>query len=108
MINEEQRRELIKRKKGFMSLFEPFLVEISATRTIDKQNLDKLLEGINRIIFVQLANSKNKELQIILNAELDYIKKLTGLIKDIKQNKKLIVDLGNGLIDKYNEEKGIL
>ena len=63
MINEEQRRELIKTKKSFMSLFDGFLVEISTTSSVDKQNLNKLLEGLKKIIFVQLTNLKNKELQ---------------------------------------------
>jgi len=108
MINEEQIRELTKSKKSFMSLFEGFLVEISATRTVDKQNFNQLLEGLKKIIFVQLTNFKNKELQIILNAQLDCIKKLMGLIKDIKQNKNLIIDIGNDLNNKYKQEKGSL
>ena len=48
------------------------------------------------------------ELQIILNAQLDCIKKLMGLIKDIKQNKNLIIDIGNDLNNKYKQEKGSL
>ena|SRR3989344_5032296 len=109
MISEEQRRELIKSKKSFMSLFDGFLVEISTTSSVDKQNLNKLLEGLKKIIFVQLTNLKNKELQIILNEQLDYVKKLEGLIKDVKQNKKVIVNIGNDLRDNYkNKEKGFL
>jgi len=109
MISEEQRRELIKSKKSFMSLFDGFLVEISTTSSVDKQNFNKLLEGLKKIIFVQLTNLKNKELQIILNEQLDYVKKLEGLIKDVKQNKKVIVNIGNDLRDNYkNKEKGFL
>ena len=92
-----------------MSLFDGFLVEISTTSSVDKQNFNKLLEGLKKIIFVQLTNLKNKELQIILNEQLDYVKKLEGLIKDVKQNKKVIVNIGNDLRDNYkNKEKGIL
>ena len=92
-----------------MSLFDGFLVEISTTSSVDKQNFNKLLEGLKKIIFVQLTNLKNKELQIILNEQLDYVKKLEGLIKDVKQNKKVIVNIGNDLRDNYkNKEKGFL
>ena len=108
MINEEQRIDLIKRKAWFMKLFNDFLDGIIAIKTVDKQNFNKLLEGLKKIILVQLANLKNEELQIILNAQVDDIKKLTFLIKDIKQNKNLIINFGNDLRDEYKKEKRIL
>lgn len=108
MINEEQRRELTKSKKSFMSLFDNFLLEISTTSSVDQEAFDKLLVGLKKIIFVQLTNFKNKELQIILNAQLDYIKKLMFLVKDIKQNRNLIINVGKDLSNKYKQEKGTL
>jgi len=91
-----------------MSLFDNFLGEIIAIRTVDKQNFNKLLEGLKKIILVQLGNLKDEESQIILNAQVDDIKKLTFLIKDIKRNKDLIINIGNDLRNEYKKEKGNL
>ena len=108
MISDRQRIDLIKSKARYMKLFDDFLGEIIAIRTVDKQNFNKLLEGLKKIILVQLANLKNEGSQIILNAQVDDIKKLTFLIKDIKQNKNLIINFGNDLRDEYKKEKRIL
>jgi len=108
MISDRQRIDLIKSKARYMKLFDDFLGEIIAIRTVDKQNFNKLLEGLKKIILVQLANLKNEGSQIILNAQVDDIKKLTFLIKDIKQNKNLIINVGNNLRDEYKKEKRIL
>ena len=105
MISDRQRIDLIKSKARYMKLFDDFLGEIIAIRTVDKQNFNKLLEGLKKIILVQLANLKNEGSQIILNAQVDDIKKLTFLIKDIKQNKNLIINVGNNLRDEYKKEK---
>src|SRR3989344_8286761 len=107
MISDRQRIDLIKSKARYMKLFDDFLGEIIAIRTVDKQNFNKLLEGLKKIILVQLANLKNEGSQIILNAQVDDIKKLTFLIKDIKQNKNLIINVGNNLRDEYKKEKRI-
>ena len=108
MISDRQSIDLIKSKARYMKLFDDFLGEIIAIRTVDKQNFNKLLEGLKKIILVQLANLKNEGSQIILNAQVDDIKKLTFLIKDIKQNKNLIINVGNNLRDEYKKEKRIL
>ena len=108
MINDEQKIDLIKRKVWFMKRFNDFLDGIIAIRTVDKQNFNKLLEGLKKIIFVQLTNFKDKELQITLNAQLDYIRKLEGLIKDIKQNRNLIIEIGNDLRDNYKKKEKVV